>query len=523
MRFALLLAVTVCLGTSPLRAATIHVPADQPTIQEGIDAASPGDTVLIACGDYHFGTGDPIGMASGITLRSETGSPDCARIVAAPLQCVDLDPSTTVEGMGLEWWEEYYSPYEGDGAALSLTRSSIQIVNCTLRGSAVGRGGAVMCAESSPLFLGCLFYQGRSVSGGGIFIDASPNPRFIDCTFRDCAAPGGGGAVSVQNSAPVFRNCSFTDNVVWDNRGGAILTDASSLDIAECEFSGNFAIESGGALFQSGGPPLTITDCRFFGQNQAGVPSAGVGGSGGAIHCEVPLTVTRCEFSENVAIVGGAIFAPAGITATECSFVSNDGGGRFGGGGGAIWCAGPSQVTSCTFDANKVHSNYVPASGAGIFYEGSALLVSGCTFAGQGMSVFDVGVLGAGLHIEPSSQVTIESTIIAFSTHGEAVSCADASVAPHCCDLYGNAGGDWVGPIAGQAGIEGNFSADPLFCSEAAEDYMLSADSPCLDAPGCGLVGRWGLGCGVATSVAGSAATSASWGRLKNDFVHRRP
>ena len=40
------------LFSSPLFANTWHVPVDAPTIQAGVDAASAGDTVLVACGTY---------------------------------------------------------------------------------------------------------------------------------------------------------------------------------------------------------------------------------------------------------------------------------------------------------------------------------------------------------------------------------------------------------------------------------------------------------------------------------------
>lgn len=38
-----------------------------------------------------------------------------------------------------------------------------------------------------------------------------------------------------------------------------------------------------------------------------------------------------------------------------------------------------------------------------------------------------------------------------------------------CCDLYGNALGDWVDCVEGQQGQDGNPSEGPLVCDQAGE------------------------------------------------------
>jgi hypothetical protein len=85
-----------------------------------------------------------------------------------------------------------------------------------------------------------------------------------------------------------------------------------------------------------------------------------------------------------------------------------------------------------------------------------------------------------------------------------------------CCDIYGNAGGDWVGPIAGQLGIDGNIWADPLFCDPTNGDFTLQACSPCAPFsppnPECDLLGAYPVGC------AGTPIESLSWGRIKVMF-----
>jgi hypothetical protein len=98
---------------------------------------------------------------------------------------------------------------------------------------------------------------------------------------------------------------------------------------------------------------------------------------------------------------------------------------------------------------------------------------------------------------------------------GEALFCGDVASDPAltCCDVYGNAGGDWVGCIADQYGINGNFSEDPLFCDMSGGDLTLCANSPCLPTGNsCGvLIGAHDQGCPDCSSP----VKPTSWGAIK--------
>jgi hypothetical protein len=73
------------LLTATSTATTIHIPADQATIQAGINAAVNGDTVLVAPGQYSE-TFSYLGKS--ICVKSEKGSDSTEFISAVPVSIV---------------------------------------------------------------------------------------------------------------------------------------------------------------------------------------------------------------------------------------------------------------------------------------------------------------------------------------------------------------------------------------------------------------------------------------------------
>ncbi len=177
------------------------------------------------------------------------------------------------------------------------------------------------------------------------------------------------------------------------------------------------------------------------------------------------------------------------------------------GGGAALRCVDASPtVVDCVFE----HSEH---RGAAVYCaDGSVLNPAGCTFDANIGLVANREVIYCS-----NSSPLLERVLIVNSADAAAISCLDnSSPILTCCNLHGNPGGDWTGPIGIQLGADGNISADPQFCSTNRGidlNWSLQIDSPCAQPQTeCKTIGAGEISCGV------SLITNVSWGMVKQRF-----
>ncbi|MCK4412543.1 MAG: right-handed parallel beta-helix repeat-containing protein [Candidatus Eisenbacteria sp.] len=522
-----------CLVPSLAAARTWYVlpdsSGDAPTIQAAIDSASAGDVVELADGTF-TGEGnrniDFLGKA--ITVCSEAGDAE---------NCV-------IECQGtLGVFKRGFRFASGEDSASVLR-------GVTIRGGVQARGGAVYCKDTSPTLEGCVFLENNArLDGGAVRIDGG-SPRIVSCEFsynvcvtdgaglsargsstptleacifrENDAGDAGGGAMFLGDCAPVLTECEFIGNQAWILSGGALCSRCRDLQCSSCTFSDNWAQDGGGAVSCSGSARLE--SCTFEGNR---TPSYGsehhLGGAvyangesesieivgctfrensasehGGAVW-GLKCSLTECRFESNTARCGGGVTLASGQV-SGCSFVRNTA--TEDGGGLCVLSPGTTSMDHSIFIANAAHR------GGGIFCDDAAsLAIVACTLHGNEASG------AAGAIVSSNASVDMAGVIVAFSTT-RAVYCWGATPALTCCDLYGNAEGDWAGPIAGQLDQDGNISSDPLFCDPMSEDFTLHEDSPCAPAynPDCGLIGAKPVACPP------SPALEISWGAMKAMF-----
>ncbi len=197
-------------------------------------------------------------------------------------------------------------------------------------------------------------------------------------------------------------------------------------------------------------------------------------------------TVIDCEGSENEPHRAFVIRNQASSNTIIEGFTIQGG---YNTSGAAIYCTSASP----TFKFCIFYGNQSTLSGGAIRCKNSSPSLINCTF------VANAAQTGGAIFGLASSSPYLENCIIAFSGSGESIATADGSSQPllTCCNIFGNAGGDWERAISDQANSKGNLSVDPRFCDPDNLIFSLKTSSPCApDNNSCGrLIGALAVEC----------------------------
>ena len=262
-------------------AVELFVPSQYPTIQDAIEEASFGDTVMVADGVYTGpGNRDISFRGKAITVRSENGPTNCiidcqgtqqnphrgfdfdGETAAAILDGFTITNGSTLQGAILD---------EFNGGGILVRNGNPTIKNCIIAGNWAGCWGAGIClswfGDSSPTIINCTISDNVCGDDGGAIFSFDNSPTIINSLIVNNEARIGGGinhfgtgSVTVINStiagniashgAGIYgTNLSVNNSIIWGNVGGQQIYGTPTVEYSDVEGgfpgTGNLDVDPG--------------------------------------------------------------------------------------------------------------------------------------------------------------------------------------------------------------------------------------------------------------------------------------
>ena len=252
-------------------AAIIHVPADQPTIQAGINAAANGDTVLVAPGTYteiiNF-------TGKAITVRSSNGANVTVINGAQKGSVVTFNSGETAASV-LSGFTISGGLASFGGGGIEIASSSPTIQKNVITQNQACDGDGIEVSFGSPVIRGNKIVNNSQTGcsggtgGGGIEIGGAASARVIGNIIQNNNGGngiGGGGISLFAAGAPLIMNNLFIKNTVQTTGGAISMYNDSDAIVVQNLFVNNSAPQ-GGAIYYlvpSGANGPTLVNNTFF-------------------------------------------------------------------------------------------------------------------------------------------------------------------------------------------------------------------------------------------------------------------
>ncbi|MCH2152534.1 MAG: S8 family serine peptidase [Phycisphaerales bacterium] len=275
-----------------------RVPQHHATIQEAVDAAGNGDTILVGPGVW---SGFEVDRKT-LVIQSTDGH-EFTSIDGAGGSCITtLNSSVEIQGFTIHDCEA------SDGAGVYADGEWLTVRECVFRDNlATVSGGGIWSGCDNTRITRCEFQSNRAwFVGAGVYL-AGAAAEVTDNTFQGNSADYGGGVSTKAERAWIVNNV-FHDNDARFAGGGLDLWEGV-VDVMECTFDRNNS-NRGGGLSMGHAASGSITDSMFT-MNTADLQGAG---------CwlgDASPWITGCRFAENIAVNSGGAIESAGTSMPE--------------------------------------------------------------------------------------------------------------------------------------------------------------------------------------------------------------
>lgn len=234
---------------------TINIPNDFNSIQEGLNNASAGDSVLVSTGIYYENIIWP--NINGIILKGS--GVDESIIDGQGIGTVlgffdqgiwDIDSSTIVQGFTIQNGFANHGVGQGSGGGILLEEASPKLIDLLIENSSsntYGHGGGISLNNSYGVLDGIIVQDCYADHGGGINL-AGGMPILRNVIAQNNEANSGCGGIWAGGTIPTFYNVSVNNNVA--NHTGGICIEHLNVDIevSNLKIKSNTSLNNGGGL-----------------------------------------------------------------------------------------------------------------------------------------------------------------------------------------------------------------------------------------------------------------------------------
>jgi parallel beta-helix repeat protein len=268
-------------------AAEKHVPNQYPTIQAAINAASDGDTVLVANGTYY----ENITLKDGVQVRgagADVTTIDGGR-AGSVVTAIGVGPDTVLDGFTIT------NGGGSSGGGIYLEGGSPVITNNVVTQNRLGysgsSGGGIYAYFSSATITHNTISNNSAEDGGGIYVTNWPSSSgpMPDIEYNNIYGNNSfaGGGIYLQISSPTVRGNTIAANTA--SAGGGIAANHSSSLIAN-----NIIVSNSAGKYGGGGIWATNNSSPVIVSNTVVDNTASGPGTGIAVDNQFSLNITNC-------------------------------------------------------------------------------------------------------------------------------------------------------------------------------------------------------------------------------------